>query len=323
MEIIEPFYLAVDLGGTKILAALVAGGRVIARDYSLTHATLGVETVVGNIVAAVGRILRQGKLAINDIRGVAIAAAGAVDTHRGVVTLSPNLPGWKNIPLAEMLGCSYPVPVSVVNDANAQAIGEHRFGAGRGTRNMVFITVSTGIGGGIIIDNKIYEGAGGAAGEIGHMTLDINGPECSCGNRGCLETLASGTAIAREARERLKRGEPSIMMEMVSGNPDVISAIEVGNAARKQDRLAREIIERAAFFLGVGLVNLVNIFNPEVIVIGGGVSRMGELLLEPVRRVVRERAFPYSAGMVRIVTGELGDDAGILGAAAWIEDKGF
>ncbi len=309
--------VAIDLGGTKILAALVDNRRVVIRDYSATGAGAGPRAVVKRIYGAVDRVLSQAKINIAQMHSISIAAAGAIDSKNGVVTLSPNLPGWRNIPLAEMIREKYPSRVFLVNDANAAAVGEHCYGAGRGARNMIYLTVSTGIGGGIIISNKLYEGISGAAGEIGHMSIDVNGPLCHCGNIGCFEMLASGTALAKEAINRIKQGEKSTLIEMLEGKIENITAREIGEAAEKGDKLALSVVNHIATYLGIGLVNLVNIFNPEVIVIGGGVSKLGKLLLDPARKVVQERAFPLQGGAVKIVPAQLGDDSGIIGAAVY------
>jgi len=177
--------------------------------------------------------------------------------------------------------------------------------------------VSTGIGGGIIIDGRLYFGSSGGAGEIGHTTVDVNGPRCNCGNIGCLEMLASGTAVAKEVIKRIRQGERSSLTEIVGGKIENITAEEVSMAAQDGDCLASEVILKAATYLGVGIANLVNIFNPEMIIIGGGMAKMGDLLLNPARQVVRERAFQLSAQAVRIVPAQLGDDAGVLGAAVF------
>jgi glucokinase len=218
-----------------------------------------------------------------------------------------------------MVSRQFGVKTCLLNDASAAALGEHRLGAGRGTTNLIYITVSTGIGGGIIIDGKLYLGTSGSAGEIGHMTIDVNGPECYCGNFGCLEVMASGTAIAREAIRRIKDGGSSTLSDMVAAKIENITAKEVGLAAQNGDRLASEVILKAATYLGTGMVNVVHIFNPEIIVIGGSVSKMGDLLLAPVRKMVAETAFGLVAQAVRIVPAQLGDDVGVVGAAifAW------
>lgn len=179
------------------------------------------------------------------------------------------------------------------------------------------LTVGTGIGGGIIIEGKLYNGTVGSAGELGHMTIDVNGPLCNCGNTGCLEALASGKAMARLAKRRIIQGEKSVLVEMLAGKVDNITAEQIGIAARQGDKLASEVVSDIATYLGVGMVNLVNIFNPEVLAVAGGMAKLGDLLMEPARRIVKERAFPISARTVKIVTARLGDEAGVLGAAAY------
>ncbi len=246
-----------------------------------------------------------------------MAAAGVIDSERGLITTSPNLPGWCNIPLRDTVKEKYRVATFLINDASAAALGEQHFGAGKGIKDLLYLTVSTGIGGGIIISGKLYSGVCGSAGEIGHTTIDVNGPRCSCGNIGCLETLASGTAVAREAIRRISHGEKSSLAGMVSGKIEDITAEEVDIAAAGGDSLAREVILQAATYLGVGMVNLVDIFNPEMIIVGGGMAKMGDRLLNPARRVVMERAFRLPAQAVRIVPAQLGDDAGVIGAAVF------
>jgi glucokinase len=250
------------------------------------------------------------------LHSISIAAAGAIDTDNGIITVSPNLPDWVDIPLRDITQAAYGISIFLLNDANAAALGEHRLGAGKGSANLIYITVSTGIGGGIIIDNKLYSGTSGSAGEIGHMTIDVNGPVCNCGSTGCLETLASGTAVAREAINRIKNGEKSSLTETIK-EIENITTKDVGQAATDGDALALAIIDRASYYLGVGLANLVNILNPDIIIVGGGLSKLGDLLLEPAREVVQERAFQLPAQAVRIVPSQFGDDAGIIGAAVF------
>ncbi len=314
----KPPVLAIDLGGTKIAAALISpDNRVTDRAHSPTLAAEGLQPVLSRIFATIDRLLSQGAADPAQLGGIAIAAAGAIDTDKGLITSSPNLPGWLDVPLRDIVRNRYGADTCLLNDANAAALAEHRLGAGRGTTNLIYLTVSTGIGGGIIINGELYYGTSGCAGELGHMTIDANGPECSCGNRGCLEVLASGKAVADEAKRRIKEGERSLLADIVSGELEDITAEKVAIAAHSSDRLALEVISRAAGYLGMGMVNLVNIFNPEMIIVGGGLSKMGELLLEPAREMVRQRAFPLCAGAVRIATDELGDDGGVLGAAIY------
>jgi len=311
--------LAVDIGGTKIIAALVTPeGKIEKRIRALTGAAGGKDASLNNLFLTINDVLKASGHNLGEIHSISIAAAGAIDMTKGVVTTSPNLPGWFNVPLLSLVRERYRVDAFLINDAKAAALAEHDFGAGKGVKNMVFLTISTGIGGGIIIDDKLVFGTSGVAGELGHMTVEASGPRCLCGNTGCMEIMACGRAIALDARERVKKGAKSIMSELAGGDIENITAETVDAAARKGDAAALETVNRAAFYLGVGMANIANIFNPGMIVVGGGVSKMGELLLVPVRRVVRERAFKLAADDMAIVQAKFGDDAGVLGAASYV-----
>jgi glucokinase len=318
VEKYESPVIAVDIGGTKILTALFSSdGNIQAKDVRPTLAGEGVDRVVGRIISAIESLLP----AALPLDSICLACAGGIDTGRGVVvTPSPHMPGWSGIPLADIIKKKFGVGVFLVNDASAAALGEHRYGAGRGVKNLVLLTLGTGIGGGIIIDGKLYLGAVGGSAEIGHMTVDADGPRCGCGNVGCLEMLASGTAIARDAVERIKRGEKSSLAD-VGGEVNKITAEAVGKAARNGDRLSLDVIARAGYYLGIGLVNIANIFEPEMIVLGGGMSELGEMLIGPGKKMVQERAFSAAGRAVRIVTAQLGNEAGVYGAAAFALDS--
>lgn len=312
--------LAVDIGGTKILTAIVTdNGEMVAREYIATLANEGPQAVIARLLSAIEHLLRLPGVGKSGIDSISIACAGGIDMKKGVVTQSPNLPGWRDIPLRDRVVERFGINVFVLNDANAAALGELHFGAGKGANDLIFVTLSTGIGGGIIMDGRLYPGASGCAGEMGHATINVDGPRCSCGNFGCWEMFASGGAIAREAKRRISRGEKSSLIETVKGGIENITAEKVSMAAQAGDALAMDVIAQAANYFGVGIVNLVNIFNPEVIIVGGGVAKIGDLLFEPARRLVRERAFQLAAQVVRIVPAQLGDDAGVLGATvfAW------
>jgi len=310
--------LAIDLGGTKIITAIISSnGQVMAREYQLTLADESPQSVIERIFSAIDHLLSQRDMDSSQLASISIAAAGAINLDKGLITSSPNLPGWHDVPLRDIIKERYRVNTFLINDGSAAALGEHRLGAGRGVSNLIYLTVSTGIGGGIIINGKLYSGESGSAGEIGHMTIDVNGPRCNCGNIGCFEVLASGTAVAKEAIRRISQGERSSITEIVGGKIEDITAEKVGAAAQEGDALALEVVSQAATYLGVGMVNLVNIFNPEMIIVGGGMSNMGDLLLNPARQVVKERAFQLSAQAVRIVPAQLGEDGGVLGAAVF------
>ncbi len=314
--------LAVDLGGTKIGTAIISNkGQIIAREYCLTLADEGPQSVINRIFSAIDGILSLGSVSLSQLAGISVAAAGIIDSSRGLITFSPNLPGWCDVPLKDIIKERYLINTFLLNDASAAALGEHNLGAGKGVDNLILLTVGTGIGGGIIINSRLYLGACGSAGEVGHMTIDVNGPGCSCGNTGCLEVLASGTAIAREAVTRISQGERSALTEIVEGKIEDITAEKVEVAARRGDPLASDVICKAATYLGVGMANLVNIFNPEMIIIGGGVANMGDLLLNPARQVVEERAFSLPARAVRIIPAQLGSSAGVLGAAVFARQQ--
>ncbi len=308
-----------DIGGTKVLAAVVAAdGTVLGRTTLPTHAEGGPQAVIDHTVQALRQALEQAGRGSGEMAAIGIACAGLVDIERGVVVASPNLPGWARVPLRERIEAALRVRTFLANDANAAALGEHRFGAGRGANHLIFVTVSTGIGGGLVLGGKLYTGAWGTAGEVGHMVLEPGGPRCACGQQGCLEALASGTAMAREASQRLKAGEPSQLLALAGGRPEGVTAELIGQAANAGDKLAGEVVERAATYLGIGLGNLVNLLNPEVIVVGGGVSRLGELLLAPARKAMQAHAFPHAVSGMKLVQASLGDMAGVMGMASYV-----
>lgn len=310
--------VAVDIGGTKfIVAATDARGKVLIRRRYLTLSQEGPKKIIRRLEAAITTAIAK----CGDIRSIGIAAAAIVDTGCGVITAAPNLPHWENIKLRDILSEHFGKPVYLVNDASAAALAEHRAGAGQGLENMLYLTISTGIGGGIMIDGRLYEGTDGAAGEVGHMIVQPGGPLCNCGKRGCLEALASGTAIARMARERVKAKNAGILLRMAGGDKAGITAELAAKADRQGDKLSREVIDEAAHWLGIGLANLVNIFNPQMIVLGGGVSRMGERFLRPVRRSLKANAFKLPAGTVKVVKARFGADAEMMGAAFYCLER--
>lgn len=311
--------LAVDIGGTKIMVALFgADGKIQAKDTRPTLASEGVDAVVERLYTAMQDILKSDNLAFSQLEAISIACAGGIDTAKGiVVTPSPSLPGWSDLPLADIIKEKTGVITYILNDASAAALGEQRFGAGKGIKDLVLLTLGTGIGGGIIIDDKLYLGADGGAGELGHMTVEADGLKCGCGNTGCLEMYASGRAVATEAVVRIRKGENSSLVK----NIEKLTAEMVGKAAQQGDKLAQDVIARAAFYLGVGMVNIVNIFNPQMIIIGGGLTGLGEILIAPGRKMVAERAFSISSRNIKIVKAELGSEAGVYGAAAFAYDN--
>ncbi len=314
--------LGVDVGGTKIATALATTqGQVIARGYAPTPSQAGPGAVIKSICATIDETLKKMPVDSSQLLGMGIAAAGNIDSANGKVIFSPNLPGWRDVPLGDIIEQHFGIPTYLGNDANLAALGEWCFGVRKRVANLIYITVSTGIGGGIITDGKLYTGACGTAGEVGHMTIDVNGLRCNCGNIGCWETLASGTALAREAVRRIREGANTSIIELVNGDMSKIDAKVVFLAAQQGDELAQKLISRLGYYLGVGLVNLVNIFNPELILVGGGVAKIGDLLLQPAINLVKERAFRAPTTAVEIKPALLGDDSGVLGAVAFVLER--
>jgi len=311
----QEYVIGVDLGGTRLRTALAnRQGEIVRSNTVPTLAEEGRDAVIGRIVAQIRAVLEPLPLAV--LRGVAIAVPGPVDPRAGYVYRPPNLPGWGDVPLKQILQFELNTPVHLGNDANLAALAEHRFGVGRDYAHMVYMTVSTGIGGGIIDDGRLMLGGWGGAGEIGHQTIDLNGPRCSCGNYGCLEAMASGTAIAREVDRRLLAGEPSSLRHEVDGKLKPVHAEQVVEAARAGDKLAGEVLQWAGYNLGVGIANLMQILDPQIIIIGGGVSNAWDLLEAATTRAIRERAMEIYTQHTKIVRSQLGDEIGILGAIA-------
>jgi len=322
MDRSEQPVVSVDIGGTKIITAVFdVDGVMLSRIYCLTLGSEGPASVINRLKAAIHRVIEKAGLERDEVGGIGVAAAGAIDINRGLVADSPNLPRWHNIPLRDKLADSLGTPVFLLNDANSAALAEHRLGAGRGLNNLIYITVSTGIGGGMIINGELYNGTDGTAAEIGHMIIKIGGPLCKCGKRGCFEAMASGTAIASLAQKRLRRGEESIMAGLADNKVGDVTAEVVAAAARKGDALALAVIDESAGYLGIGLANLVNLMNPQMIIIGGGVSKMGGMLLRPARKSMKENAFNLPVSTVHLVRSRLGMHAELTGAALYARDR--
>ncbi len=314
----NPLAIGVDLGGSKILTAMVnIKGEILSSDHRTTPATEGPEAVIQAMLGSIKRTIDQAGLNAAELEAICIGAPGLSNSETGVVFTSPNLPGWLDVPLKSIIEDKIGVKTFLINDANAAALGEMYFGAAKGARNFIYITISTGIGGGIVIDGEVYTGSLGTAGEIGHMTIDTNGPPCNCGNTGCWETLASGNALAREAKRQIAAGAETSILEYASGDIDKVNAKVVHKAAQKGDSLAKELIAQTSYYIGVGLTNLINIFNPELIIIGGGLSNIGDMLLEPAYKVAGERAYKVAFESVRFARAELDKNSGVIGAAVY------
>lgn len=311
------YVVGVDLGGTKILAGLFDSSfECIGTAKVSTKAQRGVEAVIERIDRAVRDAVDEADLSMKQVAGVGIGAPGAVDFPNGTVIFAPNMEGWKDVPLKKELEKHLGVPVFVENDANVAVLGVHVAELKSKPRNVVGIFVGTGIGGGLIVDGELYSGFNHTAGEIGHMVLDINGPKCGCGNRGCFEALASRTAIFQRIKAGIKDGEKTMLTEMLGDGLEDLRSGDLRKAIRRGDKFTAKIIEQAAEYIGIGVANLVNIFNPEVVVLGGGVMEaLSDEMLPTIIKTAKDHAMPGTIKGVEIISSKLGDNAGITGAA--------
>jgi len=310
--------LGIDIGGTNLVVGSVAedGSALHALGTEPTQAEAGAEDVLDRLVALAQRTIAETRRTVPgaEILGVGVGAPGPLDTRSGIVLLTPNL-GWVDLPLRQIIHDRLGLTAALDNDANCAVLGEWWVGAARGCRNAIGLTIGTGIGGGIILDGRLYHGSSDVAGEIGHTTIDTEGRRCKCGNYGCLEAYASGPNIAMRAREALEAGAESKIPSLAGGDLERITAQTVYDAAYDGDELALEVVNDTAKFLAVGVANLLNIFNPEVVVVCGGVTLAGDHLFVPLRREVSRRAFKPAVTACRIVPGELVGTAGVYGAA--------
>ena len=312
------YVMGVDIGGTNLVVGAVVtdGSRIVGLRTEPTGAAHGADRVIDRIVTMTNAAIEDTRLADRDavIEGVGIGSPGPLNRTTGVVILTPNL-GWHDMPVRDRIGTALGLPAWLDNDANCAMAGEWWVGAAKGARHAVTFTLGTGIGGGIVVDGKLLHGASDVAAEIGHITIETNGRRCGCGNDGCLEAYASGPAIARRTIEAIESGAESSIGAMVGGALDRISAQTVYDAAGAGDPLALEVVQDTAKYLGVGVANLINILNPEVVVICGGVTQAGDRLFTPLRREVTRRAFRPAVQACRIVPGLLPGTAGVVGAA--------
>jgi len=315
------YIIGVDLGGTSINAGAVpfGGGTVLGMRSLPTESQHGAKFVVDRMVGMIRSVIddakREGGFSDDAVRGVGLGSPGPLDRSTGTVIETPNL-GWRNFPLRDLIANAIGLEAELDNDANAATLGEWWQGAGRGVRSLVGLTLGTGIGGGLVLDGEVYHGVSDAAGEIGHMTINSTGRKCNCGNYGCLEAYASGPAIAARAVEGREAGAASMLLDMVGGDFTRITAETVSEAILAGDGYAADVMRETATVLGIGVANLINLLNPEMIVISGGVTRAGDHLFEPLLAEVRKRAFRKAAESCRIVPSALGDMAGVVGAAA-------
>lgn len=306
-------FLGIDIGGTKTIVAVAdEKGVIIAQERINTPLERGPEAVLSEIASAANLLLRRASLSTIGIKAIGVGCGGPLDRQKGVILSAPNLSGWENLPIAEYFTNTLSAPTYIDNDVNLAALGEARRGHGVGRDPMVYFNIGTGIGGGIIIDGRLYRGCGNA-GEFGHQIILPDGPECLCGRRGCLEALASGTSIARRAREYLASVPGSTILRY-AGVIESVSAEHVALAAQDGDPLALQIWQETGEYVGLGVANVVNILHPRLVVLGGGVVMVGAVLLEHIQRTLFERAMVELVRDIELLPSLLGDQAGIVGA---------
>lgn len=303
--------VGIDLGGTMVKIGIVnSNGEILRKDEIETRLELGFQKVVERICNKIKEIVD-----LKDVKAVGIGSPGSIDHDKGIIKFSPNFPGWNNVPLKDEIEKHLNVPVFIENDANSAALGEKWFGEGKNKDHIVVLTLGTGIGGGVITHGKLLTGSDGIGAELGHMIVDPHGPICGCGNYGCLEAMASATALIRYANESRKRFPESKIFELESQR-NVLGAREIFDAYRANDKLAIRIFDTFVDAMSVGITSIIHIFNPQVVILGGGMSRSADLFIPKIREKVSMRVIPSFMGTFEIVGSRLGNDAGILGAAA-------
>ena len=309
------FIIAVDLGGTQIRAALCdPSGQVFKRAARATKAQEGLEAVLARIALTIEEAAEG--VAEESIAGIGIGAPGPLDPMTGTILAAPNLPGWINVPLRNLISARFGKRTFLGNDANLAGLAEAIYGAARGVSDVVYLTISTGIGSGIIVDGRLLLGSRGLAAEAGHTIIDPNGPKCGCGNNGCIESFAAGPAITRDVVARLKAGKSSKLTKLSGGDLSKVDTRMINDAAQAGDKLAVNAFRRAGSYLGLGIVNLLHLFNPRMVVLGGSVTKAGPLLFDPMWETIRAKAMPPYLEGLAIVPAALSDDVGLLGALA-------
>lgn len=311
------YSIGVDLGTLHTTVAITdLLGRVETKIEYPTDCQQDKDRIIEKLIATIHNIINNFGIKWKKIAGIGVAAPGLID-KKGTMLITPNF-GWKDIRLGDILKKEFHIPVFVDNNVNAMALAESEFGKGQGVKNFVFINVGIGIGAGIVINEELFHGESNCTGEIGHTTVDYNGPKCSCGNNGCLEVMASGPATAKRAIKAIKEGEKSLISELVNYELNQISAEIVATAANQGDKLGRSIMEETGEYLGTGVANIINLFNPELVIVGGGVAQAGDLIFEPLKKAVQKRAFSVSAEVAKIIPVSLGKDCTVIGAAALV-----
>jgi glucokinase len=309
-------YFAIDMGGTNIKLGIIDdAGEIIVKKSIPTQPEMGSQNILNRIEENIRKTLKENDFSLEDIEGIGVCCPGPMDPEKGIIFDMPNVPGWKDFPILDEMQKRFPgVKILVDNDANAAALGEWWIDCNRESSNLVFYTLGTGVGGGLILDGKLFHGSTGVAAELGHVTILPDGPFCGCGNRGCLEALASGTAIVRSAENMLKKFPESLLAKSEELTPEIIY-----NAAKQGDKLSKIIYNRIGIYLGIAIAGIINILNPDTVVLGGGIAAAHEFFLPALKDEVKERAFESHHQTAEIKISSLGSYAGLIGAAALIK----
>lgn len=318
-------FIGCDLGGTNLRAAIVdvENGAVLHLASIPTLAREMHETVMHRMADLILQVIQAAGMNKKDIGGIGIGVPGVLDLEKGETLFLPNLPGtWPHIPLRDTIKGLTGLPTALLNDVRSITNGEWRYGAGRGVDTIAVFAIGTGIGGGLVINGRLHLGLGGTGGELGHTMIDFNGPTCGCGNNGCLETYASGPAIAALGMKAVSQGRTTKISELCNYDLNRITPKLIADAAQAGDEIAKDIYEKAGFYIGIAAANVCAAIGPQRIIIGGGVAKAGELLLDPIRRTVRERVHVMPVDRVEIIPSQLGDNAGIIGVACWAAHSG-
>ena len=313
------YYVGIDIGGTGIKAGIVNdNGEIVARNKIVTDIASGAEKIINDIANQVFALAQDNGYKMSDIKAIGVGCPGAINSKTGVVDYSNNL-YWEKVPLASMLEEKIGKKVKVSNDANVATLGESKVGAGKNYSDVILITLGTGVGGGVVIDNKLFEGNESKGAEFGHTVIIKGGEPCTCGRRGCLEVYASATALIRETKIAMNKNSETYMWKYCNNDIETVNGLTAFESAKKGDKVAQEVVNNYIECLGEGLVNFVNVFRPQAIMLGGGVSAQGEYLTKPLNEYVKTNAYGgEKAPAVDVVIASLGNDAGIIGAASLV-----
>ncbi len=313
-------YVGCDLGGTNLRAAIVdvESGEVLRQKSIATQGRAGHGAVMERMADLFLDVIQAAGMQKEEIGGIGIGVPGVLDLEKGETIFLPNLPGtWPHVPLSDRITDLTGLPTALLNDVRAITNGEWRFGAGRSLDTVAVFAIGTGIGGGLIINGQLHLGIGGTGGELGHITIDFNGPRCGCGNYGCVEAFASGPAIAAMGMKAVSQGLTTAIAELCENDLNRITPELIAKAAKDGDEIAKDIYEKAGFYIGIAAANICVSVSPRRIIIGGGVAQAGDLLLDPIRRTIQERVHVMPVEEVEVVPSELGDNAGVIGVASW------